>query len=140
MGGTENTTVNLTRNRFGIVAVEMINVTCPLINYIQVIGYDIESDRSIGFLAIHGKLSFNTRSMLCSPINHKVESALSKQLRLHTNRYPVCCHHNTTFNRCYNNTGCCDSSNCYNYDHDHHHYHCIINKKVSASKISQWLV
>ena len=78
MGGSENTTVNLTRNGFGTVAVEMINVTCPLMNYIQVIGYDIESDKSIGLLAVHGNILFNTRSMLCSPINHEVESALSK--------------------------------------------------------------
>ena len=80
VGGSENTTVNLTRNGSGIIAVEMINVTCPLINYIQVIGYDIESDKSIGLLAVHGKLSFNTRGIICSPFNHEMESTLSKYL------------------------------------------------------------
>ena len=78
VGESENTTINLTRKGFDTVAVEMINVTCPIINYTQVIGYDIESDESIGLLAVHGKLSFNNRNTFCLPINHGMESTLSK--------------------------------------------------------------
>ena len=54
VGELDNTTVSLTR--VDTVAVEFINVTCPPTNYVQVIGYDIESDKSIGPLAVHSKL------------------------------------------------------------------------------------
>ena len=80
VGESGNTTVNLTR--FDTVAVEFINVTCPPINYIRMIGYDIESDKkSIGPLAVHGKLLFDN-SILCSVANHEMESTLS-ELCLH---------------------------------------------------------
>ena len=53
VGESDNTTVNLTR--VDTVAMKFINVTCPPINYIQVIGYDIESDnKSVSPFAVHG--------------------------------------------------------------------------------------
>ena len=77
VGELGNTTMNLTRS--DTVAVDFINVTCPSINYVQVIGHDIESDHSIGSLAVHGKLLFNN-SRLCSQNNHEIESNLSELL------------------------------------------------------------
>ena len=80
MGVLDNTTVNLTR--FDTVAVKFINITYPPINYVRVIGYDIESDKSVGPLAVHSKLLFNN-SILCPQSNHEMESILSELLRLH---------------------------------------------------------
>ena len=82
VGELDNTTVKLMR--VDTVAMEFINVTCPPINYIRVIGYDIESDKkSIGPLAVYGNLLFNN-SMLCSVANHEMESTLSaSELCLH---------------------------------------------------------
>ena len=81
VGESDNITVNLTRH--STIAIEFINVTCPLINnYIRVIGYDIESDnKSIRPLAVHGRLLFNN-SILCPLINHEMESSLSELLCL----------------------------------------------------------
>ena len=77
VGELDNTTANLTR--FGTVAMEFINAFCPPINYVQVIGYDIESDKSVGPLAVHGKLFFNN-SIPCPRINLEMESTLSELL------------------------------------------------------------
>lgn len=78
VGESDNTTVNLTR--LSAVAVEFINITCPTINYKCVIGYDIESDnKSIGPLAVHGRLLFNN-SIHCPQINHELRSSLSELL------------------------------------------------------------
>ena len=77
VGESDNTTVNLTRSDTSTIAVEFINVTCLPIIYLQVIGYDIESDRSVSPLAVHGKLLFKN-SILCPQTNHEVESTLSK--------------------------------------------------------------
>ena len=71
VGELDNTTLNLTRS--DTVATKFINVTCPSINYVQVIGHDIESDYSIGSFTVHGKLLFNN-SILCSQNNHDLES------------------------------------------------------------------
>ena len=80
VGESDNTTVNLTR--VDTVAVQFMNATCLPTNYVRVIGYDIESDnKSIGPLAVYGKLLFNN-SILCSVDNHEMESALS-ELCLH---------------------------------------------------------
>ena len=77
VGELGNITVNLTRS--DTIAMDFINVTCPSINYVQVIGHDIESDHSIGSLAVYGKLVFNN-SRLCSQNNHEIESNLSELL------------------------------------------------------------
>ena len=74
VGELYNTTFNLERS--DTVATQYINVTCPSINYVQVIGHDVESDHSIGSLAVHGKLLFNNSIILCSQntMNHDLES------------------------------------------------------------------
>ena len=78
VGDSDNTTVNLTRSN--TVAMEFINVTCPPMDYIRVVGYDIESDnKSVSPLAVHGKLFFNN-SILCPQINLEMESTLSELL------------------------------------------------------------
>ena len=77
VGELGNTTVNLIRS--DSIAMDFISVTCPSINYVQVIGHDIESDHSTGSLAVHGKLLFNN-SILCSQNNHEIESNLSELL------------------------------------------------------------
>ena len=77
VGESGNTAVNITRSDTSTIAVEFINVTCPPIIYLRVIGYDIESDKSVSPLAVHGMLLFNN-SILCPQTNHEMESALSK--------------------------------------------------------------
>ena len=48
----DSITINLTRNSW--CAADTLEVTLPLSNYSEVLGYDIESDGSIGTLAVHG--------------------------------------------------------------------------------------
>ena len=82
VGESDNTTVNLTR--LSTVAIEFINVTCPHINYKRVIGYDIELDnKSIGPLAVHGRLLFNN-SIHCPQSNHELGSSLSELITMFT--------------------------------------------------------
>ena len=74
VGEDYNTTVNASRCEYH--AKGMITVICPLTNYIRVIAYDIESDGSVGSLAVQGKL-FNNITM-CREIKQEMESSLSK--------------------------------------------------------------
>ena len=62
--GTEKR--NLTRS--GIQSVEAVNVMYPLTCYSRVYGYDIESDGSLGTLAIPGIIARNSSGFaLCVP-------------------------------------------------------------------------
>ena len=66
MGRSGNITLNLTNE----VHSELVkNVTCPpMKDVIEIFGFDIESDGSIGKLAISGRILFNN-SIICSPAN-----------------------------------------------------------------------
>ena len=64
MGEVNNVTVNLMRENLHNVVI--INLTHPLSCYHEIIGFDIESDGSVGTLAIPGVLIRNDTSDLCS--------------------------------------------------------------------------
>ena len=58
--------VNLTRNSW--CAADIMEATLPLSNYSEVFGYDIESDGSVGTLAVHGIILKNGGSTApCMP-------------------------------------------------------------------------
>ena len=67
VGTFDSITMNLTRN--GLCAIDVMGATLPLSNYSEVMGYDIESDGSVGTLAVHGIILGNGNSIApCMPI------------------------------------------------------------------------
>ena len=66
-GEFDTVTVNLTRNNW-CVAADTFHASLPVSNYSEVFGYDIESDGSVGTLAIHGTILKNGSSTApCMP-------------------------------------------------------------------------
>ncbi len=66
MGEFDSITVNLTKN--GLCAADTIEANLPVSNYSAVFGHDIESDGSVGTLAIHGTILRNASSIArCMP-------------------------------------------------------------------------
>ena len=66
MGEFDSITVNLTKNSW--CATDTLEANLPVSNYSAVFGYDIESDGSIGMLAVHGIILRNGSSIApCMP-------------------------------------------------------------------------
>ena len=64
VGELGNITLNLTRE--GISTTLMINQALPLSCYRDIIAFDIESDKSVGTLAVSGAIVRSTTNGLCS--------------------------------------------------------------------------
>ena len=70
VGQSHNVTVNLTRE--GLCAIRTINITY---HPQSITGYDVESNGTVGTLAIIGELSNDT--LMCFPSEHTTEHRLS---------------------------------------------------------------
>ena len=64
VGQVDNITVNLIRNNRYTTGI--INLILPASCYYEILGYDIESDGSIGALAVPGRINLNATSDSCS--------------------------------------------------------------------------
>lgn len=60
VGKFENVTANITRSSKCSSHTTILNATHPLTSYNEVYGYDIESDGSIGTLAVPGVITRNS--------------------------------------------------------------------------------
>ena len=63
-------TVNLTRNNWCVA--DIFHASLLVSNYSEVFGYDIESDGSVGMLAIHGIILKNDSSTACQVLVYYV--------------------------------------------------------------------
>ena len=75
--GNVTMTGNLTRES-GTCAIGILNVTHSSSDVSEVFGYDIESDGSVGLLAVPGVISRNDNETCMTSSDHEVEPAQSE--------------------------------------------------------------
>ena len=80
VGETDNTTVKLTREGMHMCVMKVLNLTNSSVRIIEILGYDIESNGSIGILPVPGELSWNVSPLNCESSDKMEEDTRSKHI------------------------------------------------------------
>ena len=81
VGEFGNATMNLTRDNTRVTGI--LNVTHPLSCFGKVFGFDIESDGSVGTLAVPGVISWNVNVTCMTSSEDEVEEPTQSEFLLH---------------------------------------------------------
>ena len=78
VGEAENTTIKLTRKGMHMYVMKVLNLTKSSARISEILGYDIESNGSIGTLPVTGELSWNVNLLNCKSSDQIEENTTSK--------------------------------------------------------------
>ena len=78
VGETDNTTVKLIREGMHMYVMEVLNLTNSSECISKILGYDIESNGSIGTLPVPGELSWSVNLLNCKSVHQMEKNTASE--------------------------------------------------------------